>query len=113
MKASPDIFMGDTLKYCLELKNTSSEKRVINGTLSLASSYYTGVTYKKIRDFVIDGTELQPGEGTSIPVNKKYSPQYFTAFHISNILPYYISQVYFSFFQIHLKFFFQKCSYFQ
>ncbi|XP_060561323.1 hemocyte protein-glutamine gamma-glutamyltransferase-like isoform X2 [Ruditapes philippinarum] len=68
LKANPDVFMGDTMKYCLELKNTSSDKRVVNGTLSLASSYYTGVTYRNIRDFSIDGTVLQPGEQKCIDV---------------------------------------------
>ncbi|XP_053402717.1 hemocyte protein-glutamine gamma-glutamyltransferase-like [Mercenaria mercenaria] len=66
--ANPDTFMGDTVKFCLKLKNTSDSTRTVNGTLMLASTYYTGVLHKKVREQDIDKTVLQPKEDKCIDV---------------------------------------------
>ncbi|XP_045193134.2 protein-glutamine gamma-glutamyltransferase K-like isoform X1 [Mercenaria mercenaria] len=66
LKPNHDIFMGDTIKFSLVLKNTSDNKRTVHGHLTLSSTTYTGVLHQKIRDRNIDKTILQPKEEESI-----------------------------------------------
>lgn len=55
--------MGDTILFCLKLRNTSGSKRTVNGTILLSSTYYTGVTFKDVKEQEIDKTLLDANEG--------------------------------------------------
>ncbi|XP_053385851.1 hemocyte protein-glutamine gamma-glutamyltransferase-like [Mercenaria mercenaria] len=71
LQSKPDTFMGDSLMFCLVVKNTSVSRRTVNGTLMLSSMYYTGVLHKKIKEYDIDRTELQPKAERYIGVQVK------------------------------------------
>lgn len=67
--SDPNTFIGDTVKFCLKVKNNSTSKRTVNGTIVLSSTYYTGVAYKDVKEHDIDKTVLAANEEKSIDVN--------------------------------------------
>ncbi|KAL4235093.1 hypothetical protein ACF0H5_006731 [Mactra antiquata] len=72
--SDPDTFVGDGMKVTLKLTNTSGAKRTVNGTVVICSMYYTGVSFKDVKEHSIDGTVLEGNEEKSvdieIPVNE-------------------------------------------
>ena len=63
LQIKDDTFMGDTVVVKLKVKNLSGEERIIDGHITVASMYYTGVHYQDILNNEITSLVLQASEG--------------------------------------------------
>ncbi|XP_053404043.1 hemocyte protein-glutamine gamma-glutamyltransferase-like isoform X2 [Mercenaria mercenaria] len=63
-----DTYVGQTLKLCLKVTNTSSEKRTVSGTMKVTVMFYTGVPDKAIHKKKVSSTALNGKETTSIEI---------------------------------------------
>jgi len=63
VSSDADTFIGTDIKVTLTAKNVSDAARTINGTLTIGTTYYTGVFHRSLLNEPIRKWSLAPKEG--------------------------------------------------